>query len=59
MLRMMFGNLGSLCAPDQFALARAHEAFELDGSLKDAKARQSVERVARATAELARKIVAA
>jgi hypothetical protein len=41
-LQMTFAML---VVPQQFALANAHEAFADDGSLKDAKAVQAVDRV--------------
>ena len=35
-LRMLRGNIQVLVIPDQIVIAQAHEAFALDGSLKDA-----------------------
>ena len=35
-LRMLLGNIQVLVIPDQIVIAQAHEAFALDGSLKDA-----------------------
>lgn len=36
-LRSMLGNIGCLVVPTQFALVKAHEAFNADGTLKDEK----------------------
>ncbi len=44
-VRSILGNIGVLIVPDQVALPRAHEAFAPDGTLKDAKTQQSVERL--------------
>ena len=49
-LQMAFAML---VAPQQFALGRANEAFEADGTLKDARAAQSVQKVVAALAALA------
>ena len=49
-VRSILGNIGVLVLPQQVALPKAHEAFNADGSLKDAKIQQSVERL---SAELA------
>ncbi len=49
-LQMAFAML---VAPQQFALGRAHEAFDADGALKDARAAQSVHKVVAALAALA------
>lgn len=44
-VRMILGNIGVLVLPDQFALSKAHEAFNADGSLKDPKQYATVEKV--------------
>ena len=36
-LRAMLGNIGVLVLPGQLAVPRAHEAFDVNGALKDAK----------------------
>lgn len=46
-LRAMFQHLQVTTIAEQYALARAHEAFDADGNLKDPKAREAVDRVAR------------
>jgi chromate reductase, NAD(P)H dehydrogenase (quinone) len=50
-LQMAFAML---VVPQQFALARAHEAFDETGALKDAKAEQQVAAVVQALLRLAR-----
>ncbi len=42
-LRMLLGNIRILVLPDQVAIPKAYEAFNADGSLKDAKQQESVE----------------
>lgn len=46
-LRLMLSNIRVLVLPDQVAVSKAHEAFEPDGSLQDAKLQETVFRVAR------------
>lgn len=46
-VRSILMNLGVLVIPIQFALSRAHEAFDEDGRLKDPKQASAVEKVAR------------
>ena len=41
-LRSILGNIGVIVLPDQIAMPRAFEAFEEDGTLKDAKTQSSV-----------------
>lgn len=36
-IRSILGNIGAVVLPDQIALAKAHEAFQPDGSLVDPK----------------------
>ncbi len=42
-LRSILGNIGVIVLPDQVATSRAHEAFNPDGSLKDAKQQSAIE----------------
>ena len=42
-LRSILGNIGVIVLPDQIATSRAHEAFNTDGSLKDAKQQSGIE----------------
>jgi chromate reductase, NAD(P)H dehydrogenase (quinone) len=46
-LRASLQSLGVLVVPEQFALGRAHEAFDDQGALKDARHLASVETVVR------------
>jgi NAD(P)H-dependent FMN reductase len=56
-VRSILGNIGVLVLPDQLALARAHEAFDAEGRLKDERQRMAVEALgatlARVTGRLA------
>jgi NAD(P)H-dependent FMN reductase len=42
-VRSILGNLGVIVLPDQVAVARAHEAFQPDGSLVDPKQEAAIE----------------
>jgi len=42
-VRSILGNIGVLVLPDQVVVAKAHEAFEADGRLKDSRQHASVE----------------
>ncbi len=42
-VRAILGNIGVLVLPDQLAVSRAQEAFNADGSLKDAKRQAGIE----------------
>jgi NAD(P)H-dependent FMN reductase len=55
-LRSILGNIGVLVLPEQFAVSRAHEAFNPDGSLKDAAQLQTVEGIARKLVALLQKL---
>lgn len=55
-LRSILGNIKVIVLPEQFALARAHEAFNPDGTLKDPKARETVERIGETVAQVARRL---
>jgi chromate reductase, NAD(P)H dehydrogenase (quinone) len=56
-VRSILGNIKCLVIPEQVSVAKAHEAFAPDGSLKDAKQAAAVaavgEKVARLVAKLA------
>ncbi len=41
-LRSILGNIGVLVLPEQMAIVKAHEAFNADGTLKDATQQASV-----------------
>jgi chromate reductase, NAD(P)H dehydrogenase (quinone) len=55
-VRAIFNNIFSLVIPEQVAVVKAHEAFNDDGSLKDAKQQQAVMDVGRNVAKLAAKL---
>ena len=55
-LRAMLGNINVLVIPDQISVPRAHEAFNSDGSLKDAKQQSGVEGLGRKLTELLQKL---
>ncbi|MCC5637520.1 NAD(P)H-dependent oxidoreductase [Nostoc sp. CHAB 5844] len=44
-LRAILGNIKVLVLPDQIAVSKAHEAFNSDGSLKDHKQQESIEKL--------------
>ena len=44
-VRAILGNIKVLVLPDQIAVSKAYEAFNLDGSLKDAKQHAAVEKL--------------
>lgn len=44
-LRMLLGNIKVLVLPDQLAVSHADEAFQPDGTLRDARKQASVERL--------------
>jgi chromate reductase, NAD(P)H dehydrogenase (quinone) len=51
-VRAILGNIGVLVIPEQVAVPKAHEAFNDDGTLKDAKRQAAVERLTRRLTEL-------
>jgi NAD(P)H-dependent FMN reductase len=57
-LRAIFQSLGVLTLSEQFALGRAHEAFDEAGALKDPKQQASLAAVAARLAEVTRRIAA-
>ena len=50
-VRSILSNIQVLVIPDQVAVPKAHEAFNADGSLKDAKQQASIEALGRKVAE--------
>jgi NAD(P)H-dependent FMN reductase len=54
--RTLFGHIKAIVLPDQFALAKAHEAFDDQGNLMDDAQRKMAEGVGRAVAEVAAKV---
>lgn len=55
-VRSILSSIQTLVLPEQFALARAHQAFAADGSLKDPKHQQSVDRVVKRLVEVTGKL---
>ncbi|MCC6575076.1 MAG: NAD(P)H-dependent oxidoreductase [Planctomycetes bacterium] len=55
-LRQQFSNVGTIVLPAMFSLARADEAFDDNGGLKDEKHRASVEKLAQKLVTLATKL---
>ncbi len=55
-LRSILENIGVLVLPDQIAVSKAHEAFNSDGTLKDAKQQASVEKLGANLSEVTRKL---
>ena len=51
--RQLFGHIKAIVLPDQFSLAKAHEAFDDDGRLKDDTQRGMAEAVGKAVSEVA------
>ncbi len=56
-LRAILGNIGVLVLPEQIAVPKAHEAFDSDGSLKDATLHSSIRQIGKKLAETVRKLV--
>jgi len=46
-VRAILGNMNVYVIPDQLSVSKAHEAFNADGSLKDNKQQEAVEKIAR------------
>ena len=55
-VRSILGNIGVLVLPDQVAIVRAHEAFNTDGSLKQAAQQSAIEAVATTLAKTVMKL---
>ena len=55
-VRSILGNIGVIVLPDQHAVAKAHEAFNDDGSLKDPQQQSKIEGIAHRVVEVARKL---
>lgn len=49
-VRSILGNIGVIVLPEQVAVPRAFEAFNADGSLKDSKQQESIEKLGRSLA---------
>ncbi len=57
-VRSILGNIGVIVLPDQIAVAKAHEAFQPDGSLVDPKQQAGIERLGKTLASLLMKLKA-
>lgn len=55
-LRAILGNIGVIILPDQLAVAKAHEAFQPDGTLTNPKQQAAVEVLGANLAELLAKL---
>jgi chromate reductase len=55
-LRSILGNIGVVVLPDQLAIARAFEAFNEDGSLKDVKQQAGIIKLGASLANLLQKL---
>lgn len=55
-VRAILSNIGVIVLPDQVAVARAHEAFNADGSLKDPKQHEAMKGLGRTLAEFLKKL---
>jgi chromate reductase, NAD(P)H dehydrogenase (quinone) len=55
-VRAILGNIGVLVLPDQIAVSRAQEAFNEDGSLKDAKRQAGIEELSKKLAVVLAKL---
>jgi NAD(P)H-dependent FMN reductase len=55
-VRSMLGNIGVIVLPDQIAVAKAHEAFQPDGSLTDPKLHAGIEALGKTLASFLMKL---
>jgi chromate reductase len=55
-VRAILGNIQMLVLPDQIAVTKAHEAFDVSGRLKDAQQQASVEAIGKKLVEVLRKL---
>jgi NAD(P)H-dependent FMN reductase len=55
-VRAILGNIGTIVLPQQFALSKANEAFNLDGSMKDAEQRKKAEQIGSLLVDVTRKL---
>lgn len=56
-VRAILGNINVLVIPDQVAIMRAHEAFDADGSLKDAKQQEQVRHLGATVTRILQKLL--
>jgi len=55
-VRSILGNIGIIVLPDQIAIAKAHEAFNEDGTLKDKKQEDQVKKIGANVAKMLLKL---
>lgn len=55
-VRSIFGNIGTIVLPEQLAVSKGNEAFNADGSLKDAQLQSKIAGIARQLVEVAGKL---
>jgi chromate reductase, NAD(P)H dehydrogenase (quinone) len=55
-VRSILGNIGVFVLPDQVSISSAHEAFDENGKLKDARKAKQVEKVAAGLVEMTKKL---
>ena len=55
-VRAILGNIGVLVLPTQVAVPRAHEAFQIDGTLKDPKQQATVRKLGEDVARVLAKV---
>jgi chromate reductase, NAD(P)H dehydrogenase (quinone) len=55
-VRSILGNIKVMVLPDQIAVVKAHEAFNADGTLKDAKQQAAVEKLGATVAGMLKKL---
>jgi chromate reductase, NAD(P)H dehydrogenase (quinone) len=55
-VRSILGNIGVIVTPDQMALAKAHEAFNGDGTLKDKKQEDQAKKIGANVAKILLKL---
>ena len=58
LLKMMLSNIKVIVLPDSVSIARAGDAFNADGSLKDAKQQAAVQKLGRTLTEMLQKLKA-
>jgi chromate reductase len=57
-IRSILNNVGATVLPDQVAIAKAQEAIDERGSLKDPKQQEAVEALGRTLARFVGKLIA-
>ena len=55
-VRSILENMGVLVIPDQMAISKAHEAFNIDGTLKDKKQEEQIKKIGANVTKLLNKI---